>query len=223
MHKPLGLLLALCTTICCCTGPRPDGGDDDTIVYNIVTYQGTSEGGAQSTFTYQEIDDSPLITLAGVWAPASGVSPGQRLLLGYVTDHYGQSGPITVKSAQRTVGGDIAVSPDVPTLSGESVSLVSAWRSGPYLNMHLQANVTSEPVAVSLTLDSLSIHTGAPRLYLTLHQEHNQPDYAMRTAYCSWDIGSIWTPDATRCITIVFKGGEYTIHKNIKDNLKPQS
>lgn len=223
MRKHLALTIALTAALCSCERPSPDDGDDGSLVYDIVTYEGTSENGEQSTFTYQQVDDSPIITLAGVWKPSFTVTRGQRLMLGYVTDHYGQSGTITVKSAQRTVGGEIAVSPTVPPLNGsEPLSLISAWRSGPYLNMHIQASLTTEPVTVALTLDSQSMETSSPRLFLTLEQEHNQVDYAQRTAYGSWDISDIWQPQSTKSITIVYKGGEYTIHKPIKDNLTPQ-
>lgn len=196
MKKLLILLMPLLLAAC---GNDPSGPDVEPAVYNIVTYESTTLDGSIAVFTYQVLDDSPVITLTADWKVPDGIVPGTRLLLAYVTDTPGKSGPVEVKQAVVIPGGKPVTASKIPY--SEPVEIRSLWRTGPYLN--LDALVTISGTASEIGLYAVEKTIGKPTVQLAvIVGEGDGPVGAevKKSLYASWNIGEIW--DAPTCTAV---------------------
>lgn len=215
MKKLTAILLAAVALTAC---RKQDPTTPDTTVYDIVTYESTDDDSSVSIFTYQRIDDSPLITLSANWIPPSKIEPGKRMLLAYQTDHPGESGPITIKMAMPTVGGD-PVESATPSVGHIQVKPVSVWRSGPYLNLRAQLTIAGGAISAALEMDRNTVDSDFPAFYLNISQPSPATiETTVKDAYCSWDIGSTWNLPTCRGVKLFYRGsggitGELTLTK----------
>lgn len=185
--KKILTLLTLAVTLWGCN-KNEDPETPDTTLYQLVTYEGTNEETHVSVFTYQVIDDSPVITLTCAFEPVKPLDPGTRLIIGYTTETPGESGPIELKQASTVLGGKAETSAEPSVQTSRAISPVTIWRTGNYLNITARATLNS-----GATTASLLYRPEAPdKLYVVVAQPTPLDILAYeRTIYCSWDISAI--------------------------------
>ena len=192
----LGLLAAVMTVLPACHGGA--GEEPEASYTTLVTYVGTDKDLQVSTFTYQTINDSPLITLTANWIPTTELKEGERVLLVYNSDSYGSSGPVKVKYVAPVIGWTPKVLTE-PATGNISVSPVSYWRSGPYFNAYVEATMTREPATVTFGLLESTANDPMPTYYLAISQTNVKEIEAIRRiATLSFDVSASWNrPDCT--------------------------
>lgn len=179
--------------------------DPDTTLQDVVTYISTSEDNSLSTFHFYPKDDSEAIVLSANWTPNGTFAPGQRLFLSYSTETPGESGPITVKGVSKCPGGEVNSLPPDSIPTGLSIAIVSAWRSGPYLNVWFTAQLSREAAYVGLILDSETISEPFPTLHLTLEQDISAAFETSRQQIIgSWLIADIWNQPGTEGLNLMY-------------------
>lgn len=193
---PASLLAAICLTFAACHGST--GEEPEASYTTLVTYEGTDKDLQVSTFTYQAINDSPLITLTSNWIPTTDLAEGERVLLVYTADSYGVNGPVTVKYVAPVIGWK-PVRTDKPVLGNVSVTPISVWRSGPYLNANLEAVMTRDAATASFALLESTEQDPMPTYYFAVNQSDiKEVEAIRRIATISFDISASWDrPDCT--------------------------
>ncbi len=194
-------LLALFTSIAiaamlgACSGGDEELQQQAAARYDMVTYTGWEQG--VQHFTCHRRGDSASVELLATAAQPTHIVAGQRLLLYYNVLDASNSRQWTVQARSYNYSGVITdtvqatLRPD--TLQQHPVKLLSAWRTGPYLNLRLQAEYTSQPrrlrlVAHQGTLDADTVH-------LTL--EHDLLAGAGSEAFWRQAYGSFFAKDIT--------------------------
>lgn len=165
----------------------------------IVTVASTGSEG--TTFTYQAVDDSPLLTLTTKqYFTDATVKPGTRVYLQFVpenSDAENPSGPVRVLTFQKCLGQTITEAPNSNSSNWVSspIFLKRVWRGGEYLNMDLILNVVDAPRRFSLVLDPATADSDYPELHVSFQTDFSQN--MSRPAYASFNIGELWKkPDA---------------------------
>ena len=136
------LLVALLATVlvACSDDNEPSDEKQDNFRYDVVTYDGFSDGVAQFTFIPRL--DAPEITYVGRMSENPKIKAGQRVLLNYFV-------PAEAKGAKQDViiNGVSAIFSDtlryadkqrIDTISREAIRLSSVWRTGNYINLHAE-------------------------------------------------------------------------------------
>lgn len=201
-------LLLICVIVLSLCGCKDKQTEEPQVPYlTLVTYAGTDETLQVSTFTYQAIDDSPLITLTANWIPTSELTPGERIYINYYADAYGVSGPIELRQVVSVIGWQPTVKEAPFPLGNVDITPVTVWRSGPYLNARIDAMITRDPVTVEFALDKSTADKPMPIFYLYVNQQDlSQIEAYWRTATLSYDISSVWSkPDCTG-VQVVYRG-----------------
>lgn len=200
--RTLPLLILMATSLPSCSGDEPYS--DTATLYDIVTFDGSTPDGAQ--FSFRASDDSPLITLTASGSPldVSSISPGDRMLLGYIPSS-GQpysSGPITVVSA-GPINNMTLHEADITDIQWDAtpIYLNSIWRTGCYINIYCRVSYSAEARLLDLLLDPATADTPLPHLYVA-HNLLGQPDSYTRRAYMSADIASVWNKETCRGVII---------------------
>lgn len=200
MKKILTIILTALTLWSC--NSKGDGGEPDSTLYQIVTFEGYNADTQTSAFTYQVIDDSPLITLTASFRPSDELKEGTRLLIAYQTDTPGQSGPIELQSAAVTIGGDVKSAENPSVATSRTLLPVSVWRSGPYLNACIRSALNRGAVSAELVADKAD----PARLYVVVRQSSDLAiDAVDRTFYCSWSLAPIMAGINPADLTLTFK------------------
>lgn len=177
-------------------GDKGVDGEVPMPLTDIVTYNGKVDG--VTTFTFQKIDDTPLLTLTapGFNLDEDSYPTGTRMLLRYVpaggTGAY-SSGEIT------PLGGYVITQSNVVTewreeYSGwnhDPVYVYSLWRTGEYINMRVRLTYSSEPRLFCVALDPETADSDWPELYL-VHTFGKDIDGHEREYYASFSIASVW-------------------------------
>lgn len=190
-------LAALCLTACSSSEPR----DTEVVTHNVVTFEGTAQG--KSNFSFQVANDSPLIYLSANWTPPSSIKTGQRMLISYVCSNPLASETITLKSAVNCPGGIIRQSTN-PTLSDIPFSVITAWRSGSYINLRIAATLNDNPVKIALLYSPKAASSTSPKLYLNLSQEDAlSPDAYRRETYLSFQCSPLWSLPSVTSLTLI--------------------
>lgn len=184
---------------------KADTTPPDTSVYCLATYESTDAETNVSLFTFQAIDDSPVISLTAVWKPTEGFEPGTRVLLAYTSETPGESGPITLKGVAKIIGGkpEVTATPSTGTVSLRPVTI---WRSGDYLNVRTMLSIASGQVTAILELDEASEGTARPAYYINVTQPTSAGiETTMRETYFSWDIADQWNQATTQGVTLYYR------------------
>ncbi len=193
----LGLVLLVASlSLAACHGSSNE--EPDLSYTTLVTYEGTDTDLQVSTFSYQVIDDSPLITLTANWLPTTELTPGERVMLVYLSDTYGKSGPVTVKRVAPVIGWKPART--AKPLSGNvSITPITYWRSGPYLNANIEAIMTRDAATATFALLESTEQDPMPTYYLAVSQSDiKEVEAIRRMATISFDISASWDrPDCT--------------------------
>lgn len=185
---------ALSLTLGSCGEDGVDGPVEMTCT-DIVTYAGDNAG--RATFTFQKIDDSPLITLTAQGALANeGMEAGTRVLISYIPqDNMAyQSGPVTLLGGRTITQSSIVTEwrDEYDAWNRNPVYVYSAWRSGTYLNFHVRLTYSSDPRIFCLAVDPSTVHTPWPEVYL-VHVMSTDADNHDRAYYASFDISEVWS------------------------------
>lgn len=176
---------------------------------DIVTLDASSESG--SVMTFQEKDDSPVITLTST-APLSAEQIGKRIVIVYSpvgTLQHGVSGEIKLLNAGLTFGGGNApLDAVVDTLDNwksDIVSYMQAYRSGKYLNMGMVLPTNAMPEKLNCYLDINTIDSEYPELHLVYKAK---PEYDSESSnfFASYDISNIWDRIEVKGIKLFFNG-----------------
>lgn len=181
----------------------PSGPNIDPAVYNIVTYESTTLDGSVAVFTYQVLDDSPVITLTADWKVPDGIDPGTRLLLAYVTETPEKSGPIEVKQAVVIPGGKPVEAAKIPY--SEPLQIRSLWRTGNYLNLDGVVTLSGTAKEISLYAVEKSLDKATVQLAIIIGEGDGPVGAEVKkTLYASWNISEIWNKTTCEAIDVFF-------------------
>lgn len=185
-----------------------DSGTPDPIVSNIVTYEATTEDGSVSTFSFQAVDDSPLITISANWKAPAELKPGTRLLAYYTTTTPNESGPVELKSLVQIPGGTPKDTTAITNLTGEELGLQAMWRSGSYLNLNAGVYFTGQASEVSLLVDTSTLQQPEVDTYVYIGHNPDSPvdgTTATRMLVASWNIADIWTQPTLQTLRVTYR------------------
>lgn len=200
MKKIFMILLPLILVAC---GSSDSAPDIEPAVYDIVTYESTTLDGSVSVFTYQVMDDSPVITLTANWKVPQSVSPGTRLLLAYTTDTPGKSGPIEVKQAVLIPGGKPIEANDIPY--SEPLQIRSLWRTGNYLNLDGVITISGAAKELNLYAKESSLDKATVQLAIIIGEGDGPVGAEVKkNLYASWNIGEIWNKTTCEAIDVFY-------------------
>lgn len=182
-----------------------DKEDENTTIYqNIVTFV-RNGGDNRVYFEYQQVDDSPTVSLFTTGSIDESVVPaGSRLLMRYTLSDgmkYGESGQVSVLGLQQVTKSTITQAPtEEAKAANASIYLVTFYRSGKYLNL-----VASLPLVEDreflLVADESTVGTTNPVLYLTTTTASTNP--GANTQYvASIDIENFWSAPTTEKLTV---------------------
>lgn len=191
------MALALCNS--CSDDDEGVDGPVEMQFWDIVTYNGTTEGADLSTFTFRQVDDSPLISLVSPRLLPDEIEAGTRMVIRYIPEsgHAYISGKIKLLSASRINQGPVATEwkDEFDNWNRDKVYLYSVWRTGSYLNFHVRLTYNTEPRLFQLAADPATLSSDFPDVYL-IHVLAEPTDYHDRAYFASFDISQIWdSPD----------------------------
>ena len=196
-------VLSLALTLPSCSDDSGVDGPVEMQFWDIVTYEGSPSGGG-STFPFQQVDDSPLITLTST-SSLKDVKEGERMAVRYIPES-GQaytSGAIRLLSASKITQSPVEIEwkEEYDEWKRDKVYVYSVWRSGNYINFHVRLTYDTEPRLFRLVADPSTIESDIPDIYL-VHIMAKETDYHDRAYLASFDIGELWTRQNLRGVRI---------------------
>lgn len=203
MMKKFLLIMALILALTSCNGNT----DEPEVRYTtLVTYAGTDADTQVSTFTYQTIDDSPLITLTANWLPAEGqIKPGERVIIIYTAENYGANGPIRLLQVAPVIGGKPTAT-DEPITGNIGLAPITTWRSGPYFNANIEAYIAPNGATAKFALLSSTRNDPYPVYYLAINQiDFNQIEASRKIAVVSFDISEVWNLQTCQGVKVMYR------------------
>lgn len=203
MMKKLILFCSLLLALASCNSSQ---NDEPVVTYTtLVTYVSSDTEQQISTFNYQAIDDSPLITLTANWLPAADkYTPGERVMLVYKAEKYGVSGPVSVIQVAPVIGWTPAVTQE-PISGNISILPITVWRSGPYFNANIEATLTKESATAKFALLESTKNDPEPVFYLTITQtNYREIEAIRRVATVSFNISEVWNLPTCTGIKVIY-------------------
>lgn len=193
----------LSITLASCGEDGVDGQVDMTCT-DIVTFEGNNGGTA--VFSFQKVDDTPLITLtAHRTINEDEIPAGKRLLIYYnpPENQAYKSGEITLLGAKAITQSTVATewSKDFADWDRDRVYLYSAWRSGKYLNIHVRLTYSTEPRIFCIAADPQTLDNEWPDVYL-IHKLATETDSHDRAYYASFDLTPVWERQGVKGIRL---------------------
>lgn len=181
------ILLALIAAPACSSDDNPS---DEAAIYDIVCLAADSAAG--SVFTLSKPGSDDVITLTSSQRIDTKLIPvGNRMLLRYVpvSGVAYQSGPVTVSGYGTIVNGRLTHLPAnaIEGWDATPVYLLSAWRSGNYLNIQARLPYDERPRAFTLAMPDTQSGNSYPDLYLVHAMEADVTTFS-RAYYISFDI-----------------------------------
>lgn len=200
--KTLFALLSILTFLCSCSDDTPS---DSAALYDIVKLESQSSSGAVFTLCKPGSDEEIRLTAAGVNLNTEIVAVGERCLLIYIPAD-GQaykSGAINARGYQRIVNGTLqtVADSDITGWDRDPVYLLSAWRMGNYLNLHLRLPYDDNPRKFTLAMSENSTNPTCPDLYL-IHALAADVATFSRAYYASFDISALIADPAITGFTL---------------------
>ena len=199
MKNPVLLFIVTLSAIfVSCRDNTPGDPNNLDVSWTIATFTGNIDGHA--TFEFRKADDSPIITLTaqGEIETNDNLKPQARVYIAYIPacgDPY-SSGSVTLTAVNTITSSDVTVA-DVDLLKGwdaDPVYLLTAWRSGEYLNIYCRIPYDTNPRRFGLSVDETTLASTRPQLYLC-HEMAEDVNTFMRSYYASFDISSVMRPD----------------------------
>lgn len=187
---PYMLILLMAGLASCSDDENPS---NEAVIYDIVCLEETSESGSVFTLSKPSSDDTVTLT-ATQQIDSRYVATGERLLLKYVPESgvaY-QSGKVTVKGYGVIVNGELtATEGDAPEgWDKDPVYLLSAWRAGRYLNMHVKLPYDENPRDFKLVIPSNQVDERYPDVYLVHALDADVTTFS-RAYYASFDVAML--------------------------------
>ncbi|MDE6484838.1 MAG: hypothetical protein K2L14_05545 [Duncaniella sp.] len=205
-HTLLFLLsLVLLFTATACRDNEPGDPNNLDAAWTIATFTGNIDGHA--TFEFRIDGDSPLITLIaqGEVEINDNLQPQARVYIAYVPqsgDPY-TSGPVRLLTLS-TITSSAVVAADDAALAGwdaDPVYLLTAWRSGEYINIYCRLPYDKSPRRFALLADQSTVGTSRPQLYLC-HELPREVNTFMRAYYASFDISPLLLRDDVEAVDV---------------------
>ena len=229
--KIKSLLLGLCAAVMLPACNSTDEPTDDGYYLDIVTLE--SNGKAGAIMTFQEMGDSPLITLSTTQQFMPEIfKTGSRIAIVYKPTDGSQyvSGPVTVAQAMETLGAGTAPKEGTSTSTGKwasaDITLYRLWRTGNYLNFTFQGLSNGEPKQCDLYVDKNTLDSDFPELHLIFEGStgNNAENY---TFYASYSIEDIWKRPNVKGVRVYYAdmhtpGGNMTSITKDKFQLTPE-
>ena len=195
----LAAVAAICVSSC-----REDGVDGpvEMTFTDMASFLGNGADGSGATFVVRQDGDSPeAILTCGV--SLADAEPGTRMLIMYANaDNLPYaSGPVRLYGASRVTQGPLK--PELDPLWGTTpVYLLSAWRTGTWLNFRVRLPYSKEPRVFSLMADEATLSTEWPEVYLAHIMDPDEADGHDRGYYASFDISSLWLDEKVKGIVL---------------------
>lgn len=204
------VVLTLCLTTAVLLAATSCGDDKDPsseiVSYDIVRLESQTEAGA--TFSLQkQLAAEPVIYTTHQRLDTKAFPVGNRLLIAYVpvSGIPYASGEILLRGvAQITNSALHNVDPkDIPYWADDAVWLISAWRSGNYLNIHARLPYDESPRQFGVACDTVGGDPTWPDLYLVHALGDEAPAATFdRAYYASFDISSLTASDDVNGFTL---------------------
>ncbi len=204
MNRPLLILSSLfvfLTTSC----SDDESYNDHATLYDIVTFEGNTDSGAQFTLLRQ--DDAPAVSLLarGTKVDTETIEPEKRVFIGYIPasgEPY-TSGDITLTGASAINNDVLRISSldSIPAWDSDPIYLNSIWRTGNFINIYCRVSYSDEKRAFILMVDRATRDDAIPQLYL-VHNLLGEPQSFTRRAYLSVDISSLWSETSCHGVTV---------------------
>ncbi|MDE5785314.1 MAG: hypothetical protein K2H98_02160 [Duncaniella sp.] len=204
-HTALFLISLLLLAVTSCRDNEPGSPNNLDAAWTIATFTGNIDG--RATFEFRKADDSPLITLTaqGAVQTDDNLKPQARVYICYVPqsgDPYA-SGRVELLTISVITSSAVTVA-DEATLSGwdtTPVYLLTAWRSGQYINVYCRLPYDKTPRRFSLLADGSTVDSRRPQMYLC-HEMPEEVNTFMRAYYASFDISSILDRDDVEAVDV---------------------
>ena len=171
-----------------------DGNDEPSmqLCESIVSFAGNHSGVVR--FQYQEVDDSPMITLtARGQLTDSRVKEGTRLLLRYTMPSGvdpSRGGEVGFVGLNLTLADTVSTVSTIPTELG-AINLTTIGRTGQHLNLTAQMlNVKNREITI-VTPNTPLPSDGIADLYVSGRVEESLTAYETPTVASLW-IGPVW-------------------------------
>lgn len=206
------LLAALGAAAMAFTGCNSNDDPDDPQAKSYIDIMTIAEKNGDGTvLTFQKENDSPLITLTTNQTFSQSVfTVGKRVVVNYVPQSGVQyeSGNISILQAMLTEGE--GAKPEAKTAtetsgwSTDGISMYTAWRTGPYLNVIFNGVTSSAgPEECAIYADAATVGTAQPTVYL-IFEGSNGNMVSPYFFYASYDISELWDNPATESLRLVY-------------------
>ncbi len=204
-------------------------GPTSPVYTDIVTVTQFTDN--SSVFTFQQLDDSPLITLrSSNGLNAETVKIGDRMLLSYQTDgapRY-QNADINIVGAALTYGkgGDFekATAESTGNFISTKVYNAEGWRSGIYLNFGFTYSTDRAPKTCKIVVDEATIDDEYPQLYFIFEPEPLSASSQPMVYYMSYTFADLFNRPTCRGVKLnytVETGKQSVTFDNINQMIKP--
>lgn len=191
-----------------CDDNDNDNGTNGGSYINIVTLTANNTTG--SVMTFQEKDDSPLITLTSNQQFDSRIfKPNTRVVVNYtpLNGNGYSNGAVVVNQAMNTEGLGAPVEAKTATetenWASDPVNMYMVQRSGEYINLIFTASTKYDPKECAVYVDQATIGTDTPCLYLVFEASDSsaaEPYYF----YASYSIADVWNAASTKSVRIYY-------------------
>ncbi len=178
----------------------------ETQLVDIVTYTGLDNDN-HATFRLEGRDDEPAVRLFSSVGAPDKVKVNERLLLSYSIDHRASDNSywnINAMGFSRIINDSIRVNINpIDTYSMRPIRLISAWRTGEFINLYGQVETTSKNRFLYMMIDGDTKYDETVDAYL-IHDLLGTPSdsiFQWRDFYMSINIGALKSP-AAPCHTL---------------------
>lgn len=218
MRNFIYIAIAVLTLVAC--DRSHDGKLDElfeTQVVDIVTYTGLDDDN-HATFRLDGRDDEPAVMLFSTVGAPNKVKANERLLLTYSIDHRASDNSywnINAVGFSRIINDSLRVNANpLDTYQMRPIKLISAWRTGEFINLHGQAEATSKSRLLYMMIDSETKYNETVDAYL-VHDLLGTPSdsiFQWREFYMSINVAALKSPSAP-CHTLRLHLNDEANHK----------
>lgn len=194
--------------------------EPQTTYMDIVTLVSSDDQG--SAMTFNEINDSPLVTLTTT-QKFSKDNIGKRIVIMYSpvgTNEHAVSGAVDILFASLTLGAGAAPLPAVPdTLdnwASEPVDAMQIYRAGQYINIVATLQTATNPKKFQCYVDEATVNSEYPELHIVYK---SVPGYDTQATnfFASYSIESLWNRLNVKGLKVIYgetSQDEVTIEKD---------
>lgn len=192
--KKILFLITILPAMMSLTACSDDDNPSDSIeLYDIVRLESVTEKGSVFTLCKPASDDE-ITLVAPQIVNTKLVAEGERLLIMYVPDSREayRSGSVTLKGYGTIINGELkhGDDEDIDGWESDPVYLLSAWRSGKYLNIHARLQYGVKPQNFNLVMPDEQSGGKYPDLYLVYSRDADVTTFS-RAYYASYDISEL--------------------------------